>query len=259
MVGGTDEKISTTRNNIGANPKPNGTAMVALDRLTGKELYRTGNYLASYSAPIIAHLDGRDWCLALVREGLLVFDPLSGKEADFFPFRSPRYESVNAASPVVLDDQILISETYDIGSARLRLQDAKLQLLWQDAPVQKMQKLRAHWATPVVIGQHLFASHGRNPPDADLRSLNWKANEVERTRDRATLIRVDQHLIVLGEYGDLQLLAPSPKDSNHWLDMIWANSSSISAAIDWSTLQPGLRPSTRMAISIFEPLRPPLL
>jgi outer membrane protein assembly factor BamB len=38
-----------------------GSAIVAFDLATGKELYRTGPYLASYSAPMIRSIDGRDW------------------------------------------------------------------------------------------------------------------------------------------------------------------------------------------------------
>ena len=215
MVGGTTEEVSPDPNRIGSSPIPNGSAMVALDRLTGEEVYRVGAYLASYSAPVIARLENQDWCLALVREGLMVFDPATGKLADFYPFRSPRFESVNAASPILLGEEILVSETYDIGSARLQFLGGKLKEIWKDKPMQKMQLLRAHWATPIAIGPHLYAGSGRNSPDADLRSLEWAKNEVnwvKRNRDRTTLILVDDLLIALGEFGKLQLIQPDPKE-----------------------------------------------
>ncbi len=147
MVGGSPEDSKNVPPGQLTLVKPNGSGMVAFDRNTGKEVYRTGNYLASYSAPILADIDGKTWCLALMREGLFVFDPDTGKEADFFAWRAKSNESVNAASPVVLGNEIFVSETYEIGSVRLRFENQKLSELWKDPARQRDQLMRAHWAT----------------------------------------------------------------------------------------------------------------
>jgi hypothetical protein len=192
---------------------PAGSAMVAIHKATGKEVYRVGNYLASYSAPIIATLEGRDRCVALVREGLLVFDAATGANEAFFPFRSATFESVNAGSPVVLDgNRIFISEAYEIGSAVVELRDGKLVPIWQDRGGRSGQSMRTHWATPLRDGDFLFASSGRNPPDTDLRCIEWKGDGPpkvrwsQRNRDRGTALAVDGHWLWLGEMGKLQLL-----------------------------------------------------
>ena len=101
--------------------KPDGTGMVAFNKRTGKEVYRVGNYLASYSAPIIAKLGGEDYCVSLMREGLLVFRAKDGSGESFFPFRAKMLESVNAASPVAIGDKIFISEAYEIGCALIEI------------------------------------------------------------------------------------------------------------------------------------------
>jgi len=198
--------------------EPNGTAMVAFDKATGKELYRVGNYFASYSAPVIQSVAGREVCLSLVREGLMSFDPSDGSKMLFFPWRASIQESVNAASPVVWKDRIFISEAYERGSALLSMTESELKPIWIDGTGIKGKALRAHWSTPLLDGNLLFGSSGRNQPDTDLRCLLLNENGLEtgtwkpdvrwtkRNHDRMTGLIVDNHLILLGEEGSLQLL-----------------------------------------------------
>lgn len=202
----------------GSFTKSNGTAMVAFDKNSGKELYKIGNYHASYSAPIIQKIHGDDVCLSFVREGLLSFDPNNGGDESFFPWRADDLESVNAASPVVWNNRILISETYERGSVLLKLTKSGLEELWKDGAGRKEQVLRSHWSTPLLDGNIIYASSGRNEPDTDLRCLEWKEPsdvseswkpEVRwtiRNHDRMTGLLVDKHVLMLGELGTLQLI-----------------------------------------------------
>ncbi len=219
MVGGSPRG----RNANVVNALPDGTAMVALDKRTGVELYRIGKYLASYSAPVIQTIDGKEWCLAFVREGLLAFDPSDGTKESFFPWRAKSIESVNAASPVVWRDRILISECYELGTAIVAKDPSGgLQAVYRDPEGRKEQTLRSHWSTPLLVGDRLFASSGRNGPDTDFRSIDLKdisespgaKQEVSvslnwqiRNRDRMTGLLVDGHAILLGEFGALQLIS----------------------------------------------------
>jgi len=189
--------------------EPDRSAIVAFNKHTGQEVYRTGNYLASYSAPIIAKMHGQPWCLVLVREGLLVFDPRDGKKEVFFPWRASILESVNAAWPIVVGNRIFISETYEKGSVWLEFDGRELKPLWNDGKLQKSQAMRAHWATPVHRDGFLFGCSGRNEPDADFRCVRLEDGQIQwvhRNRDRTTCLGVDGHLVVLGEHGLLQLV-----------------------------------------------------
>ena len=192
--------------------------MVAFEKTTGKELYRIGNYFASYSAPVIHQIDGQDVCLSLVREGLMAFDPKDGSKEFFFPWRADMLESVNAASPVLWKNRILISEAYERGSALLALSQKGLEPLWIDGLNMKEKAIRAHWSTPLLDGNTIFASSGRNQPDTDLRclflnesnldTLQWKPEVrwTKRNHDRMTGLIVDNHVLLLGEEGARQLL-----------------------------------------------------
>jgi outer membrane protein assembly factor BamB len=216
MIGGTQP---STKGPGFASAKPNGTAMVAFDKVTGKELYRVGNYLASYAAPVVREIDGKDVCLSLVREGLLAFDPKDGSKEFFFPWRAEINESANAASPILWKNRILISEAYEIGSALLSLTSKGLEPIWIDGSGLKSKVLRAHWSTPLLDDNTIYASSGRNEPDTDLRCLELEESSVgsaswkpevrwtKRNHDRMTGLIVDNHVLMLGENGTLQLIA----------------------------------------------------
>ncbi len=206
------------------------SAIVAFDLATGKEVYRVGSYLASYSAPMIINIDGQDRGLVLAREGLLAFDPESGKELDFYPFRASINESVNAAWPVVDGNEIFISETYEIGSALLAFKNEKFETIWADPKSRREQSFRAHWATPVLIDGVLYGCSGRNEPDAELRAIQWDDGKVlwsKRTHARSNIIAIGKKLLVLDEYGLLQLVRPNPEELEIVAEMELLQSSQI--------------------------------
>ena len=122
-------------------------------------------------------------------------------------------ESVNAALPVTRGNQVFISEAYEIGSSLLRVTGGKPKLVWQDSGALRKLAFRAHWSTPVWVGDYLFGCSGRNQPDADFRCIRMsdgKLQWAERRHERSSVLLVDGHLIVLGEYGRLELVKVNP-------------------------------------------------
>ncbi|MFM7150932.1 MAG: PQQ-binding-like beta-propeller repeat protein, partial [Gemmataceae bacterium] len=101
--------------------KGNGSALVAFDKHTGKEVFRSGNDLASYASPVVATIGDRRLALLFARSGLFAIDPRTGKEVFFHPWRAPLLESVNASNPVVVGNRIFITECYEFGSALLEV------------------------------------------------------------------------------------------------------------------------------------------
>ncbi|XZE43762.1 PQQ-binding-like beta-propeller repeat protein [Pirellulaceae bacterium SH467] len=198
--------------------RPNQCAMVGFDKRTGKVLHRVGNYLASYAAPVVREIDGKDVLLALVREGLLALDPSDGSNERFFAWRASSLESVNGAPPSLVQGNVLIGEAYEKGGALLQVGASKIQSLWTDGKSRRDQVFRPHWTNPLVIGSNVFVSSGRNEPDTDLRCLEWSTEQTKidvnttwsiRNRDRMTGIVIDNHLLLLGESGILQLVKPN--------------------------------------------------
>jgi outer membrane protein assembly factor BamB len=177
---------------------------------------------ASYSTPVAANIHGKRQTLCFTRQGLVSLDPKTGDVNFSFWFRSPVNESVNAMSPVVVDDMIFISGAYyKIGSVLLRVApDCKsVEQVWRSLA------LEIHWTTPIYLDGYLYSFSGRNEPDAHFRCIEYKTGKVmwdvdERWPAHTTLtpgvygrgssILVDGKLIVLGEGGLLGLFKPNP-------------------------------------------------
>lgn len=193
----------------------NGTGVVAFEKTTGKIRYRIGDELASYSSPVLATIDGRRWCFVFARGGLLAFEPTTGKLDFHFPWRADILESVNASNPVVVDDQVLISETYGPGSALLKVRSGGSDVLWTDARKSPRTKsLQLHWMTAIHHDGYVYGSSGRHEENAELRCVELATGKVMWSvpnLTRSSLLMVDGHFVCLSEDGALRLLRVNPK------------------------------------------------
>ncbi len=192
--------------------KGNKSGIVAFDKLTGEVKYSITDELASYSSPVLATLGARRWCFVFARGGLVGFDPRTGKVDFHFPWRAKMLESVNASNPVVVGDQVFISETYGPGSALLRVRPGGYEVVWKDSP--REQAMQTHWNTAIHVDGFLYGASGRHTGNAELRCVELATGKVawsEPDLSRASLLYVDRHFVCLTEYGELLLLRVNPK------------------------------------------------
>ena len=192
----------------------NGTAVVAFDKRTGEVKYKLSDELASYASLKLATIDGRRWCFAFCRGGLVGFEPATGKVDFEYPWRAVMLESVNAAMPVVVGDEVFISETYGVGSTLLKVAPGKHEVVWSDDAKKRAKAMQTHWNTPVYRDGYLYGSSGRHPENAELRCIEWQTGKVmwsEPGLSRSSLLYIDGHFLCMGEYGQLTLLKVNPE------------------------------------------------
>jgi outer membrane protein assembly factor BamB len=214
LVGGSPEQSKSVPPGRLDQVTGNGSGIVAFDKRTGAVKYRITDELASYASPKLATIAGRRWCFAFARGGLVGFEPASGKLDFEFPWRAPLLESVNASNPTVVDDLVLISETYGPGAALLRVQPGKASVVWSDRDRRRDKVLQTHWNTPVYHEGYVYASSGRHTENAELRCVELKTGRVAWSQDgltRSSLLYVDGHFVCLSEDGTLRLLRANPK------------------------------------------------
>ncbi|MES2695677.1 MAG: PQQ-binding-like beta-propeller repeat protein [Verrucomicrobiota bacterium] len=195
-----------------------GTCVAALDKLTGKTLWQAvDTWGADYASPVVARLRGRDVALVYAggesrpsSGGLLALDAETGAVLERFPWRARMYETAVAATPLAIDDhRVLLSESYEKGSALLDFDEA---LKAKPAWVQRAFGL--HWMMPLLIDGHLYGFAGRNPPDTEFKCLDLATGRVVWTDDtrfeqegrvqsffRASLLRAGERTFCLGEDG----------------------------------------------------------
>lgn len=195
--------------------KGDGSGFVAFDKKTGAEKYKSTDELASYSSPVLTELHGKKTVVYFARAALVGIDPTNGKERFRFPWRAKSLESVNAANPVVVGNQILVTECYEKGAALVEITpDFKAKEVWSDKDPDKDEKsLMAHWSTPVLDGKYVYGCSGRHTPEGDIRcvelatgAVKWKQTKTYRV----TFTKIDGHILALGEDGTLTLFKPNP-------------------------------------------------
>jgi outer membrane protein assembly factor BamB len=193
--------------------------------------YQIDDKLASYSSLLGATINGKRHVLALMRDGLVSVTPHTGRVNFSYFFRSRMFESVNAARPVVVGNQIFLSAAYRAGAALLKVETDgdNVTELW------KNNKLETHWSTTIAHAGYLYGFSGRHEPEGTLRCLDLKTGEVQwetegagddvpfspkdglgategRYYGRGSAILADGHFIVLGERGVLALVEANPKE-----------------------------------------------
>ena len=194
-------------------PQGGEATVVALDKQTGIFQYGVGKGAASYATPLIRKSQGRLWCFAFTRDGLLAFHPETGKKDFEFPWRSNIAGCVNAATPVVENDRVLISESYGKGSAQLQFSDGGMIPAWQDSREVREKALLMHWATPIYHEGFVYGCSGRHSSNGELKCIDWASGRTawkHKLADRTSLAYFDQHFVNLGENGVLTLLKVSP-------------------------------------------------
>lgn len=203
--------------NVGSTP-----CVAGLDKLTGKLIWGAEHsWNASYASPVPATLHGRERILVFAggmsdppNGGLLVVDPVAGRVESEFPWRARNFASVNAASPVVIENEVFLTEGYGRGGVLLQFDPADLRpsVRWQ-AP-----EFGAQFSTPVAQEGLLFGFSGSSESRAELvchdiasgeelwrnggpLEVEWEGRTLRVFLGRGSLLAVDRKLLILGEQG----------------------------------------------------------
>ena len=183
--------------NVGAK----GAGVVAFDPASGKELWKASDDAPSYSTATAMELDGKPHAVFFTRNGLLVLNPADGKVVCSHPGRARIDASVNAATPLIRGEEILLTTSYSTGAILLRPKGAEVEEIWASD-----KAISAHYNTPVRVGEFLYGIDGRQEGKAArLRCVEWKTGKVLWSQEKfglASLIAVDGGLLAVTEEGE---------------------------------------------------------
>ncbi len=186
-----------------------GAGIVAFDLKTGATLWKATDDEASYSSPTTARMDGRDLTLFFTRAGLVGIEPANGQVLFSYPWRSRQNASVNAATPLVVGDEIFLSASYQTGAILLRLHGNKLRKIWSGDDI-----LSNHYSTSVHREGFIYGFDGRQESGQNLRCVEWKSGKVRWKEDglgAGTVTAAGEELLVLLEDGRLLRLRATPE------------------------------------------------
>jgi len=166
-----------------------GAGLIALDTRDGSTRWTASDQQAAYASPVVMRLGDETRVVAVLGLKTVVVDPESGEILRQFDF-GRRGPTVNAATPLVEQSQLLVTAAYGIGCRKLDLAADPPVDLWESRDV-----LSSQYVTPVRVGDWLYAISGREDiGDDGLLCVRWSDGEVAwRQSDFGTA-----HLIAVG-------------------------------------------------------------
>ena len=177
-----------------------GDAGLALDKTTGKIVWKSANKPAGYSTPLPIQRDGQ-W-LALLGNGssYVAVNPRDGKET--WRVRWVTEYGVNASDPIVDGDRMFLSTGYGKGGELFKLGAGEPEAGW------KTKKLRTQLNAAVLYQGHLYGVDGDTTQKAALKCLDLATGEEKWTQPgfgSGGVIIADGKLIALGGTGELSV------------------------------------------------------
>jgi outer membrane protein assembly factor BamB len=183
--------------------------LVAFDAKTGKVAWAATDDDASYSSGVSATFGGVRSAVFLTRDHLIGVDPATGATRFQRPWRARQAASINAATPLVIGDQIFVSAEYGPGAGLLRVNGSQLVDVWTSNDV-----LSNHYATSVHHNGYLYGFHGRQEFGPSLRAVELKTGNVRWNLDQfraGSVLIAGDRLVVMREGGELLLAPASPQ------------------------------------------------
>jgi outer membrane protein assembly factor BamB len=193
--------------NLGAVDKQAG--VIALDPLTGADLWHSTDHPAGYCSPFAATIHEQAFLFVMTNRGLVSLDPETGRMDWMVEHYSRSPMSYNAVSPLVVDDKVLIMTGPGPGAVCVQVAaDRSFRELWRDRRVLDSQFNSLMRYGSDVIGFTAAGQGGAELRCIDIGSgdLRWRYHSLLR---RGQGLVVGDALVLLGERGHLAALIPT--------------------------------------------------
>ncbi len=182
-----------------------GASTIALNKKTGALVWKAGDEEAGYGSAFIGVVDGKRTVLMFKGSGLVGHDPANGDVLWRHEWETAW--KVNAATPLLVGDIIVITSAYNHGAAGVRVKGGKTEQVWFT------KKLMAQFNSPVHRDGYIYGIDGEVAKKSALVCLDaktgdekWRAREVKN----GSLVLAGDKLLVLTETGDLLVAEASP-------------------------------------------------
>lgn len=198
-----------------------GTFGVALDKNTGKVIWKTGTAPSGYSTPVPCRVDQTPAIAIMTSTGAAGVASATGQLMWQHLWKA-NYK-LNIADPIVVDDKVFLSCTYATNDMLLRIDSytvqlastpretlgAKAKVLWQNKDLENQLN------SSVLIDGYIYGIAGLvgPTPNSSLRCIDWQTGSLKWDYPDVgggALMVADKKIIVLSDKGELFVGAASP-------------------------------------------------
>jgi len=201
-------------------PGGEGATMVALDKLSGKTIWKSQSAAAAgaaYSSPIAITFEGQRQYVQFAAKALLGVAAANGKVLWTYA-RPSNGMGISCSTPVYHDGELFASSAYGAGGGLVRLvKDADGGIKAEE--VYATKKMQNHHGCMVLLDGALYGANGGNEGgflaclDFQTGKVLWDGREdAQKRAPKGSIAFADGRLYYRTEKGTVLLIEPSPKE-----------------------------------------------
>ena len=179
-----------------------GDAGVALNKNNGNIIWHNGKGICGYATPVPFTMDGEK-CVALFTashiKGVRVNDGKVLWESFF-----ENQHKVNAADPIIIGNEVFISNGYNYGCAKLQISGSNVKTLW------KNRNMRNHMNCSMFWKGYLYGFDENKVTCLDFKdgSIKWSDSSFGKG---ALMMSADGRMIIMSDKGELVIARANPE------------------------------------------------
>ena len=184
-------------------------ATYALDKKSGRVVWRSQKYRPAYGSPTIYNPTGKPMIAVIKTDGLVLLDAKNGKTLAFEKWETSY--STNASTPIVKGLDLFLSTGYRRGCALFRWTGKGLSKTYEN------KNLSTHMNHAILVGDYLYGFDGNvhMAGPKDFVCLRFSSGEEKwRVSDRGlevgSLVVAGNRMILFGQSGELAFARVNP-------------------------------------------------
>jgi outer membrane protein assembly factor BamB len=212
---GMAESLLIVGNKVFFTPGGETTTMIALDKISGKLIWKTESLKddPSYTSPLLIERGGKKIVVNVTTKYIFGVNVEDGKilwKFDFGSYAEERNNNTN--TPIYCDGSLFLASGYNHKSIKLKLTEDgdHVTLIWAEGV------LDTHHGGVVKIGDYIYGSNWKNNANGDWVCLDWNTGKVmyEKTWiNKGSIISADGMLYCFEEKtGNIALVKASPDE-----------------------------------------------
>lgn len=216
---GIAESLIVDGNRLYFTPGGPETMMIALDKNTGKLLWKSAslNDNPAYVSPLLVNYSGRKFIVNVSASYVFAVDPTSGKiiwKVKHLDINPDKAEVIKCVTPLYKDGMIYITGGYDHGAFMLKLTDGgnNVTVAWKD------NVLDVHHGGVVLLNGYIYGSNWLSNSDGNWCCIDWNTGAKkyeEHWKCKGSIIAADDMLYIYDERsGNVGLVKPDPSKFN---------------------------------------------
>ncbi len=212
---GLSESLLIDKNKVFFTSGGNQTTMIALDKKTGKLVWKSESLKGgpSYTSPLMVKKNGENLIITTTESYIIGVKPENGQiiwKFDYAQYKAERNNYTN--TPLYHNNELYISNGYNHSAVKLKLADdlKSVSLMWVDSV------LDIHHGGAVKLGDYIYGSNWEHNRMGNWVCLNWNTGKVmyeTEWKNKGSIISAEGLLYCFEEKtGYLALVKADPKE-----------------------------------------------